>query len=215
MFSAGGLAVRRNGLELAGLLFVMAAVAFADSTEASADLAGEILTVNKGAVPGGVVLIWTGGTSPWEVYRSTSPATVLDPANRLGTTTAGPWPDTPPPNQSLVFYQVVSCATPAAPAPHGCVGCDVCDTWGLSWAPVACTTHYVVRWGCVFNPAQTWNVFATSVGDICFDIGMCERCGSGVQYIRVEACNGSGCSIAVDVPDSEIPSTCGGGCCAP
>ena len=207
--------MRRHGRELAALLLVLVAVALTDATEASADLAGEFLTVEKGTAPGEVVLRWTGGTSPWEVFRSTSPGAVLDPPNRLGTTTASSWPDVPPANEHLIFYNVVSCATPAAPAPRGCVGCDVCDTWGLSWAPVACTSHYVVRWGCVFNPEQAWNVFATSVGDICFDIGMCERCGSGVQYIRVEACNGSGCSIAVDVPDSEIPSQCGGGCCVP
>jgi hypothetical protein len=215
MLSSGGLHVRRHGRELAGRFLVLVAVVFAEPADASADLAGEVLTLEQGSAPGEVVLHWTGGASPWEVFRSTNPATVVDPTNRLTTTTAVSWPDTPPPGDSPVFYQVVSCATPASPVPHGCVGCDVCDAWGLSWAPVACTSRYVVRWACVFNPEQAWDVFATSVGDICFDIGMCDRCGSGVQYIRVQACNGSGCSVAVDVPDSEIPSQCGGGCCVP
>jgi hypothetical protein len=198
-----------------GLVLLAAVASVLEPASASTELAGEVLTVAKGAAPGEVVLLWTGGTSPWEVFRSIAPATVTHPGNRLGATSAGSWADLPPANESLFFYQAVSCATPAAPAPHGCVGCDVCDTWGLSWAAVACSSHYVVRWGCVFSSEQAWNVFTTSVGDICSDIGMCARCGSGVQYIRVQACNGSGCSIAVDVPDSEIPSQCGGGCCVP
>jgi len=203
-------------LRCCGLLLLVAAVGPAGAgVSAAVDLAGEVLTVNKGAGPGEVVLLWTGGTSPWQVFRSTAPATVLDPSNRLATTTVGSWTDVPPGSASLVFYQVGSCATPAAPAPHGCASCDVCDIWGLSWAPVACTSHYVVRWKCTFVPEQTWNVFATSVADICTDIGMCARCSNGVVYIRVEACNGAGCSLAVDVPASEIPSQCGGGCCVP
>ena len=198
------------------MLLLIAAVGFAVGARsaASTDLTGEVLTVNKGAAPGEVVLLWTGGTTPWEVFRSNAPGTVTDPTNRLGSTTVGSWTDLPP-NQPLTFYQVSSCTTPAAPVPHGCANCDICDTWGLSWAPIACTTHYVVRWRCVFNPEQAWNVVAISVSDICFDIGMCDRCGSGVEYIRVQACNGSGCSIEADVPDSEIPSQCGGGCCVP
>jgi hypothetical protein len=144
------------------------------------------------------------------VFRSNAPGTVTDPAYRLGATTVGSWTDLSPANDSLVFYQVVSCATPAAPAPHGCASCDVCDVWGLSWAAVACTTHYVVRWKCTFVAEQAWNISATSVTDICTDIGMCERCSNGV-----ESCNGSGCSSAVDVPASELPSQCGGGCCVP
>ena len=126
-----------------GLVLVASLASALGQASASTELAGEVLTVGKGAAPGEVVLLWTGGTSPWEVFRSTSPATVPDPSNRLATTTASSWLDVPPANEPLVLYQVVSCATPAAPAPHGCVGCDVCDTWGLSWAPVACTTHYV------------------------------------------------------------------------
>lgn len=209
-FELGKSLVRSLGLVLLAALLSALGPAFA-----STDLAGEVLTINKDTTAGEVVLLWTGGTSPWEVFRSPTPVAVVDPSNRLATTTAGSWTDVPPASEALLFYQVGSCALPATPIPHGCASCDVCDTWGISWAPIACTSHYMVRWKCTFVSEQAWEVFGTSVADICTDIGMCDRCGSGVVYIRVQACNGSGCSVAADVPADELPSQCGGGCCVP
>lgn len=199
---------RKISLASAALVVIWAQAAFQAR-------ATELLSLDRGSSADEVVLHWTGGTSPWEVFRSTDPATVLAPANRVGQTGAPAWTDVAAPDEPLVFYHVGSCGVPAAPQPHGCANCDVCDTWGLSWPPVACADRYAVRWKCTFNPEQLWNVFATSVEDICFDIGMCERCSSGVVYIRVQACSGSGCSLAVDVPAAEIPHQCGGGCCVP
>lgn len=176
----------------------------------------EVLMLEKGPPAGAVTLHWAGGTSPWEIFRSIDPGMVVAPSNRLAETSATSWTDAPPADQHLVVYQVNSCGTPAAPEPHGCATCDICDTWGLTWAAVACTDHYLVLWKCIFFPEQVWNVGnATSVGDICSDIGMCDRCSSGVEYIHVEACSGSGCSSAAAVPTSETPSQCGGGCCVP
>lgn len=182
---------------------------------ASTSVAAEILTVEKGPATGEVILSWTGGTSPWEVFRSTDPTTVIAPASFLGTTATGSWTDTPPADESIVFYLVGSCGTPATPVPRGCTTCDICDAWDLSWAPIACADHYVVRWKCVFHAEQAWSVVGNSVGDICFDIGMCDLCGAGVEYIRVQACSGVGCSVAANVPVSETPNSCGGGCCVP
>lgn len=182
---------------------------------ASTTLAAEVLTVQKGPAAAEVTLNWTGGASPWQVFRSTDPVTMIAPANLLGTTTTGSWTDAPPADETMVFYVVGSCGTPAAPAPRGCATCDICDAWGLSWAPIACADHYVVRWKCVFHPEQAWTVVGTSVGDICVDIGMCDLCVSGVEYIHVEACSGVGCSVAAGVPIFETPNICGGGCCVP
>lgn len=178
------------------------------------------LAVEIGPGASDVSLQWVGGQLPWQVFRSTDPATVTDPANRLGDTDLQAWVDSPPAAE-LIFYRVTSCGSPGSPSPHGCSNCDFCDLWGLSWDAVACARHYVVRWKCgTFNPEQVWNVGNTTmVDDICFDIGMCDGgtcvAGGSVQYIRVEACNPSGCSAAASVPSNETPGSCGGGCCFP
>jgi hypothetical protein len=176
-----------------------------------------ILTLESGPSASDVTLQWTGGQSPWQVFRSVDPASVTAPGNSLGDTDLLMWVDSPP-AVDLSFYQVSSCGRPASPAPRGCSTCDCCDPWGLSWEPVICARHYVVRWKCpLLNPEQVWNVGdVTSVNDVCVDIDMCNgMCSSGVDYIRVQACNPSGCSSSVNVPSSEIPRLCGGGCCCP
>ena len=163
---------------------------------------------------GSMTLEWTGGQAPWLVFRSTDAASVLDPANKLGEIDASPWIDFPPP-ADLLFYLVNACGVPPPPQPHGCSTCACCDSWGINWNPVECATHYVVRWRCGISPEQVWNVGdVTAVSDVCNDIDMCNgMCGTGVSYIRVSACNSVGCSNAVNVPVTERPSACGGGCC--
>ena len=150
-----------------------------------------------------------------EVFRSTDPSIVPEPVSLLGTTAAGSWIDAPPADERLVFYEVISCGAPAPPDPRGCAACDICDSWSISWDPVACADYYVVRWKCIFHAEQAWMLIGTSVGDICNDLGMCDACETGVEYLRVEACGGAGCSSASSVPVSETPSLCGGGCCVP
>jgi hypothetical protein len=162
---------------------------------------------------GSMTLEWTGGQPPWRVFRSPVAASALDPANKLGEIDASPWIDFPPPAE-ILFYLVNACGVPAPPQPHGCSTCSCCDSWGVSWSPVECATHYVVRWRCGIGAEQVWNVGSvTSIEDVCIDLDMCNSCVSAVSYIRVQACNAAGCSNAADVPVSERPSACGGGCC--
>lgn len=104
---------------------------------------------------------------------------------------------------------------PAPDMAAGCAVCDCCDPWPISWAPVPEATHYVVRWKCSINPEQVHDVGSkTAIADVCNDIDMCNgMCAFTVGYIKVEACNGNGCSMSIAIPPAEAPITCGGGCC--
>ena len=123
------------------------------ATEESAALAGEILMIEKGPGINEVTLHWTGGRSPWEVFRSTDPASVASPASLLAETASTGGRMAPPPDaEPLVLHRSAPAARRAAPEPHQLGTCDICDTWGLTWAPVACTDHYDVRWEVRLQP---------------------------------------------------------------
>jgi len=170
------------------------------------------LTVEKGPGAEEVTLLWTGGVSPWEVFSSADPAAVGAPLSRLGETTGDSWNDSPP-IARVIFYRVNACGVPPNPVPHGCVSCSCCDLWSISWNPVQCATYYLVSWQCGFFQ-QTWNLGnVTFVNDLCDGIDMCSGCANGIGYVRVQACNASGCSTPVNIPIGELPAACGGGCC--
>lgn len=68
------------------------------------DLAFKV--VERVESPGaGVSLSWTGGASPYTVFRSSLPATLPDPMNVIATTPATSLDDVPPPAQ-LWCYEV-------------------------------------------------------------------------------------------------------------
>jgi len=72
---------------------------------------------------GGIVLEWTGGQPPFEVFRSPGPVGVIDPANKIGETDARQWIDTPPPGAFFGYVITSRCAV----APPGV--CDVTGSW--------------------------------------------------------------------------------------
>jgi hypothetical protein len=65
-------------------------------------------------------LYWTGGSTPYEVYRSTDPALVVAATNRLGETILQAWIDEPPPAGGPFFFQITSSCLPA------CVAGEIC-----------------------------------------------------------------------------------------
>ncbi len=67
---------------------------------------GIVLSVGRGAIPGEVVLTWSGAPpGPYTVYRSTKFAPNAGVSNALGTTTVTSWTDDPPAG-SLSLYEV-------------------------------------------------------------------------------------------------------------
>lgn len=96
----------RKSLGLFPLLLVM--VAFADL---AAVRASEVaLSVDRGVATGDVELEWTGGLSPFRVFRSTDPAAITSPAKRIGQTDVRSWTDDPP-AADLQFYRVTGHVT--------------------------------------------------------------------------------------------------------
>jgi len=65
------------------------------------------LGIQLGPKPLEVTLHWIGGQAPFEVFRSSDPTRVVDPANRLGETFDASWVDQPPP-ASVLYYVVTS-----------------------------------------------------------------------------------------------------------
>ncbi len=63
-----------------------------------------------------VALSWTGGASPWNVYRSSDVHKVIAPSNYLGATSNTSYSDTPPAGQ-VYFYQVVGFDCTGQPDP--------------------------------------------------------------------------------------------------
>ncbi len=170
------------------------------------------LMLVRGPAEGEVTLHWTGGSAPWEIYRSSTAVSLTEPMNLLGDTLKSPWIDLPPAT-ALTFYSVESCGIPMETQTSGCPTCFCCRPWSISWEPVQCTSYYRVSWQCFTAPEMAVNVVgATSIEDLCA-FGMCDdaACANAINYISVQACSGTGCSNAVDVPS--IPLVCGGGCC--
>lgn len=90
-----------------GWIALVATILVGGSPPAVADVD---LMVNYGTLPEEIVLRWTGGVSPFGVFRSTDPAAATDSANRIATTDQSSWTDSPPP-ATVWFYQVIECAS--------------------------------------------------------------------------------------------------------
>lgn len=151
------------------------------------------LNVTQGPGPLDVTLQWTGGLGPFEVLRSTSPATVCDPGSLLGTTDVGVWIDTPP--SGTFFYQVRSPFS--LEPPEVCNGIDDdCD-------------------GTVDNQATGCNAGACQacVDGTCKSIcGACDNCVAGACQTRCgacEVCAGGVCTVC----SSSACQTCSNGAC--
>lgn len=65
------------------------------------------VTLNLDRAPGAVVLEWSGGTSPYRLYRSTDPTAVTVTSNLLGETGTLSFSD-PVPREAVVYYRVAS-----------------------------------------------------------------------------------------------------------
>jgi len=79
-------------------------IAVAASAHTTDDI---VLFVHTGPGPGEISLAWTGSGSAFDVHRSVSPAGITDPLNRLGTTGAGQWIDSPP-DAPIEYYEIIS-----------------------------------------------------------------------------------------------------------
>ena len=101
-------------------LLAIVFIAFAGATPTAPHESGIDLWLTPGPNPGEVRLDWSGGQPPYEVYRSTSAVTVLDPGNVVGTTSGTLWLDLPPASASF-FYMVVGSCVPQA---ETCDGVD-------------------------------------------------------------------------------------------
>lgn len=98
-------------------------------------------------------LYWTGGHVPYEVYRSTDPATVVMATNRLGETVGMSWIDEPP-VAGTYYYQLTSSC------PTGCGAGEICceeSCCSLPNATPACGGSGV---GCVVESCDPdyWNL---------------------------------------------------------
>src|SRR5262245_66269939 len=58
---------------------------------------GIMLLLHHGTTPTDVILDWTGGTLPYEIYRSPNPAALVTAGNKLAEANGLTWTDVPPP----------------------------------------------------------------------------------------------------------------------
>ena len=105
---------------------------------------GVMLTLSPGPGAGEVTLNWSGGLSPYSIYRSTDKTSVVMPGNLVATTNGTGWIDAPPPPVGeALFYEIraFGCASDAeCPTGHcadlyccstACTGtCQACDLPG-------------------------------------------------------------------------------------
>jgi hypothetical protein len=158
------------------VLAVLCAAAVADD--------GVVLQVSHSPAPGEVRLDWSGGQPVYLVYRSTNPASVVTPANKLGESFGGPWLDSPPAG-SIFYYRIVGpCQTPST---ERCDGVDDdCDGLIDNGCPGSCTADA----GC-------------APGEYCDATGLCapdlddgQACGRDEQCVANhcsnDVCCGSG-----------------------
>lgn len=80
----------------------------------------------QGPGTGEVTFQWTGGVPPFEVYRSTNPTDVLNPANLIATVNVPTWSG-PCPQSPVVFYQVVALGTPECTVDADCQDSTLCN----------------------------------------------------------------------------------------
>jgi hypothetical protein len=71
---------------------------------------GITITLSKGPSAGNITLTWTGGLTPYSVFRSTSALEVTTPFGFLGTSAASGFIDTPPVGGTFFYYIQGECA---------------------------------------------------------------------------------------------------------
>jgi hypothetical protein len=158
-------------LALAGLV----TAAFADD--------GVTLQVSHGPAAGEVRLDWSGGQPSFQVYRSTSPATLVSPGNKLGETSGNLWTDVPPAG-GIFYYRVVGpCLNPT---PETCDGVDDdCDGFLDDGCPGACMDDL----GCPVSQ------FCDAVTDRCLpDVADGQACSRDEQCVANHCSNGICCA---------------------
>lgn len=137
-------------------------------------------------------------TGPTSVGNTTTTvAATSSPAATTTTTTTG---------------SGMSCPVPPPTGVSGCTTCGACDTWSVSWDPVATATHYEVEYVCSISTYQSPNILDTDA-ELCFEVGMCSHCPFTIGGIWVKACDGTCCSAGTMVDIAETPLSCGGDCC--
>ena len=157
------------------------------------------LTLRHGPAPLDVTLQWTGGSSPFEIYRSPVASSVCSPDHLLATTDVEVWIDPAPPGTA--FYRVHS-ATAGEP-PEVCNGrdddCDGIVDNGTTDCDAgtcqdciggACRSRCGPCDTCVNGVCQsTCGSCQTCVNGTCAacDPGRCETCVSGVCQSTCDA----------------------------
>lgn len=71
--------------------------------------AAQTLTVDTGATPDEITLVWVGGAPTYHVYRGAEAANLVNPDNKIYSTLATAFTETPPPG-AVWFYRVESTA---------------------------------------------------------------------------------------------------------
>lgn len=151
--------IRWRHLPLSVLLSIPAATIAQEASD------GVTLDLNPGPAPGEVVLSWTGGRSPYGVFRSTDPTLVIDPANRLGETAGNTWTDLPPDGETFFYKVTTSCAYGHAGGGEACF-------------PDTCADPFVIT-GPTFGPAT----FADDMANFSADVaGTCGAAGDDVIH---------------------------------
>ena len=156
------------------VLAVVSTTAFADD--------GVMLQVSHSPAPGEVRLDWSGGQPAYKVYRSTSPTTIVSPANQLGETAGSLWLDAPPAG-SVFYYRIVGpCLTPST---ENCDGVDDdCNGFVDDGCPGSCTDDG----GCAANE------YCDAVGLCAPDVADGQACGRDEQCVADHCSNGVCCA---------------------
>jgi hypothetical protein len=103
-----------------------------------------------------------------------------------------------------------SCAVPDPTNVVGCPSCEACDTWNVTWDPVATATHYKVAFTCL-GSYESPNILDTDA-ELCLEVGMCSYCSFGASALSVKACDATCCSAGTPVLDG-APIGCQVDCC--
>src|SRR5262245_29903275 len=160
-------ASRARSLARIGLALLIVVLGAAD---APAQTSAIVLTVRHGPGPLDVTLEWTGGSAPYEIFRSIDMKDVCQPQNTLAITDVRTWADLAPP-AGFVYYRVHS-AGAAEPTETCNGGDDDCD-------------------GLIDDNTTTCNAAACEVcnGGACRSkCGPCDTCVNGTCQSRCGTC---------------------------